>query len=72
MTTSTTPQMKLDLTMRANGVSYRLRPLKTIDAYQVTRLLLFVTAAANSKGYALDDAFAEVYAETKEHWEKIG
>ena len=64
--------MNLDLTMETKGVTSRLKPLKTIDAYQVMRLLLFVTAAANSKGYALDDAFAEVYAETQEHWEKIG
>jgi len=71
----TPPQLSLDVWLTTKDGRYTLKPKPSMTGYQAMRItvLLFCVQNASQAGlWRHDDAFAEVYAETKEHWEKEG
>jgi len=66
------PQLSADISVTTKAGEFRFTPTSEITAYQLALVMRLCFACANMRGWlSIDDAFAEVYAETAEQWEKV-
>jgi hypothetical protein len=65
-------QISLNVRVYVKDGVYTLKPQPSMTAYQAMRItvFLFCIQSAGKGLWRYDAAFAEVYAETKEHWKK--
>lgn len=65
------PQASGDITICLSHHAYNLTPKPTCTGYQAALIAKFLTVCMGNHGaLKLDDAFAEVYSKTAEHWTK--
>lgn len=69
-----TPQATGDILISVKAGQFRFKPKRDITAYQLAQIMrLGFTCVSSSLGswWTIDNLFADVYAETAEHWEKV-
>lgn len=66
------PQLRADIEVQVKSGRFKFRPTRDITAYQLALVMRLLFSCVNMRCcWAIDDAFAEVYAETAEQWGKV-
>lgn len=69
-----TPQATGEILVSVKAGQFRFKPKRDITAYQLAQIMRIGFACVSGSlrsWWVIDDLFAEVYAETVEHWEKV-